>query len=687
MPNLATISTSNSSVTGKLVMTTYGLKRILERIQNADTFTPFNLAKIGVGSKMVTTYDSSVTALRNEILTFDINPEDIIVNGNTCTIKCDLSIDDGVAMQELGIYEVIKGRRYLFAYASGFSMIVNESLSYTLVIDLALHLAFKDVDYPRYPVGVGEVEYAMHPDIMSMYNALSNVQLDLERCIQANANKLGFNKAEVFYKTRKELSEQIRTTLLFNRYQKLASKFKTEDMSDCFYFPEVEQENYSVRNLCDETSRIGVAGLLAKANRDNVDFSGPATIIWSGIINDLDTVGVLFGKIDPDNDRYYFDFRITDEDVQDRPIKGKSGEFPFVPHIKVSEVIINSEEDIPAKFVTLDVASISEIGNLDKLSGCTYYYIPTVNKYYYAAVPDVTDGKLYWVNVPYDNYQLRKNNTFYQINDCVNVPGDILDEDENLKKFSFQVHEIIHEKFLQFTIYSYNYKLASRVDSHLASEFDVVGHYRLKCYLTDELRQIILGKECAYSFVFNGDEENPQVDFYINTTKINAIVDNFNFSIFPTFKYLYDKIIFDEVEDKDDESDYTYIDDLHTMDYSLTVNIDGQEVPVIDLIPKDYVDKEFLKRIKHTGDLYWAQYAIEAHYYEVLQRACTLRNFTSFTETIPYTTPVEYGGSNIVSYENKLYYVLPDVETISFIAFKKALTEDEIQYIALISQA
>ena len=442
-------------------------------------------------------------------------------------------------------------------------MIVNESLSYTLVINLALHIAFKDVDYPRYPVGVGEIKYAMHPDIISMYNALSNVQLDLERCIQANANKLGFNKAEVFYKARKELSEQIRTTLLFNRYQKLASKFKTEDMSDCFYFPEIEQKNYSVRNLCDETSRIGVAGLLAKANRDNVDFSGPATIIWSGIINDLDTVGILFGKIDPDNDRYYFDFRISSDDVTD-----------------------------PAS-----------------------------------------------------------------------------------------------ERYLQFTIYSYNYKVASGVESRLTSEFDVVGHYRLKCYLTDELKQIILGKECAYSFVFNGDEENPQVDFYINTTKINAIVDNFNFSMFPTFKYLYDKIIFDEAEDKDDESDYTYIDDLHSMDYSLTTNIDGTEVPVLDLIPKDYVDKDFLKRIKHTGDLYWAQYAIEAHYYEVLQRACTLRNFTSFKETIPYTTPVEYGGSNIISYENKLYYVLPDVETISFIAFKKALTEDEIQYIALISQA
>ena len=147
-------------------------------------------------------------------------------------------------------------------------MVANENLSYDLVVDLSLRVAFKDTDYRKYDISIGDIEYAYHPDVVNLYSALSNVQLDLERCIQANANKLGFNKAEVFFKERRKLSELLQTTLLFNRYQKLISKFERSDMTDCFFYPDTDKDNYSIRNLCNSDSYIRVDNALQNANKD-----------------------------------------------------------------------------------------------------------------------------------------------------------------------------------------------------------------------------------------------------------------------------------------------------------------------------------------------------------------------------------------------------------------------------------
>ena len=178
MSNIATIKSSTNEVTGKLVLTNYGLLRVLERIQNLDTFTPFNIAVIGIGNKISNSYDSSISALKNEVATFDVDSEYITVSGDICTISCELVMSSGITMRELGVYEVIRGKRYLFAYASGFSMVANENLSYDLVVDLSLRVAFKDTDYRKYDVSIGDIEYAYHPDVVNLYSALSNVHCD-----------------------------------------------------------------------------------------------------------------------------------------------------------------------------------------------------------------------------------------------------------------------------------------------------------------------------------------------------------------------------------------------------------------------------------------------------------------------------------------------------------------------------
>ena len=78
---------------------------------------------------------------------------------------------------------------------------------------------------------------------------------------------------------------------------------------------------------------------------------------------------------------------------------------------------------------------------------------------------------------------------------------------------------------------------------------------------------------------------------------------------------------------------------------------------------------------------------IMVKFYNSFKEACTIKNYTSFTETIPYGTPVTYSGSSIVNYEDTVYYYLDTIKTTSVVTFGRALSESDIQYIALISQS
>lgn len=706
MSSLVSLKTTNNEFTGKLVITKYGLRRILERIQNAFDYVPINIAQIGIGNKLTNSYDSSVTRLKNEIATFEVKPEDITITNDVCTIRSDVVITEGISMKEIGIYDVIRNQRYLFAYASGFNMVANEQLSYNLVIDLALKEMFQDIDYRRYGVSVGSVEPAYHSDIVDLYNCLSSVQLDLERCIQANSNKLGYNKAEVFYKERRKISEIIRNVLLFGRYQKLVNVYDSDDMTDLFYFPDIDETNYRVRNLQsgpstgisgykvpkfyslykweenawveldgvkedyesyeieeqlpengvdgiiylvyesdaildgsiylrrveynpeyevrennayytkgdfinieDQTfyvesidnpnSYITVSGDIYHSNIDYMDFSKPTTFIWNGTIGSLENLGVVVGKIDPDKDRYYFDFRISADDETDDRKKGKSGS---------SKPDINSH-----KYIDSD-------DNSNKIN-------------------DIIDGDLVISNIKYDSsLKDRRSNAYYQIGESFNIT-------EGEETFSFKVSSVNNEHYLKFTMYSYdldteqgddvfeNYPLEDgKTELRNETEFKIVGHYSIKCYLDDSIKNEILNKEASYIFIYNGDSDNPKVDFYINTTKMNVVVDNFNFTGFPFFE-----------NRNAPEGDYTNVE--------------------------------------------LADYYIRVKFYDSIRNACTIKNYTSFIETVPYDNPVIYGGHTIENYPRTKYYIVPNITTNSIMAFGKALTETEINYIALINRS
>lgn len=401
-----TISNGEDIVRGTLVLTEYGKQRMLQRLVNNSKFVPINITSVGIGDKMRKKYNSKVATMGNEKITHPIEQEMITVKNGVCTIKTELSLDDEIVMQEIGLFETVNRVRRLFAYASGFSMVKQDGLSYSLIIDLELREAFENEHYSKYDVKIGDSEYAKQPSINALYETLTDFQLDLERCIQANSLKLGYNKPEVLYKEQIEMMQMLQNTLMFSRFEKIIHAMDSENMTDCFYYPETDAESYSIRNLQDSTSKMEVTGDMQICNKDNIDFSGPATIILTATIDSLDKTGMILGKVNPSQDMYYVDFRISSDDVDDTS----------------------------------------------------------------------------------------------------------------------------STRYLEFTIYSYDKKMEYEVTRGRYSEFELVGHYRIKYVPSEDIKAEILGREAMYTFIYNGDVHNPHIDFYINLHKIDVIEDTFNFS-------------------------------------------------------------------------------------------------------------------------------------------------------------
>ena len=380
MSNTIVIKGNNQNFSGRLILTNYGKARILQRITEGENFNGFNFTSIALGDKLNNSYTSSISSMGNKTVEFDISDENITQNKNIVTIETNLDLEGEVIMQEIGLFETINDKESLFAYASGFSMVKKASISYNLIVDLSLTLTFENEHYSRFNTVLDDSEYALAPSMSRLFVTLTESQLDLERCIEINSRELSYNKAQAFLLEQQKISNTLRNILLFGRYEKTIGKLGIDSMTDCFYYPSEKPVNYTVKNLKDETtdlykdvannkytlvsplgrskyfvdingneytyaeqgSKIGfyrttgkfveltqvdhsvmnVSGNLQICNRDNIDLSSAASIIYTTTLNTLTNENIIMGKINPNEDEYYFDFRVIyDKDREENGLQ------------------------------------------------------------------------------------------------------------------------------------------------------------------------------------------------------------------------------------------------------------------------------------------------------------------------------------------------------------------------------
>lgn len=410
MSSINIISNDSSIYSGKLTITNYGNKRLLEKITKDSLCTPINIVKIVIGNKSNKTYTPDITDMRSNVLEFGISKENFFLENNTLEIRTDLEVPGEVAFQEIGLFELINGEYKLFAYASGFNVYKPTEISYNLTIKMSLKLYFENEHYSKYGVVLDNPDYAKADDMSRLFQVLADIEINLEKCIALNAKELGYNKPQVFYEEQEDIANCLQNTLLFGRYIKLLPKIKQLNLSDCFIYPATSSgKTYKVRNLKDNNSIITVSNRLQIANYDYVDLTKPTSIVLVASLGSLSKEGLILGKINPNNDESYFDIRVE-------------------------------------KFTE----------------------------------------------------------------DTLNGP--------------------VERSQIVFSIYSYAKEDEYEISKGRGDEFKMVGWYRLKYRPTEDELSFLLDGEKTFTFIYNGDIDNPSIEMYINTLKVtNSVVDNYNY--------------------------------------------------------------------------------------------------------------------------------------------------------------
>lgn len=276
------------------------------------------------------------------------------------------------------------------------------------------------------------------------------------------------------------------------------------------------------------------------------------------------------------------------------------------------------------------------------------------------------------------------------------------------------------ERYLRFSAYSYDIDLEQQMSAENADKFEpmLAGEYRIvyKLLRDTPMYKAIMGNEASFSFVFNGDAENPNFDFYINNTLINSeekiaegltFVNNFNYLVPPSFEdhddlikcdpitlidgeeaikvsahepdegYRLDEAEFIEISDEDFDylKAFGVFDELVRGEDTVSNYDKDTSIMTVDEIQQAevYPDFDFLRRQKIVGDISWRKYKARYDFYQNLYKNCTYRNYTEFRKTITNN------GHNVVT---PVYYTLNDVVPSALMTFSKELTKDEITFIS-----
>lgn len=651
-----------------LILTDYGRKRVLENITETGEAAGYNLTHICFGNKLNTIYDTSITSVGHIIAEVPITTDNMKIDGNKYTITVDLDYDKNI--YEIGIYETVGSFRHLFAYIGGIELKdATNKISYKLILSLVLELEFQDFDYPTYNVEMKEPEYGMHEEVDSLYSDLFNTQLNLERCIQINARKIGFNRPEVYYEQQKEISNDFENSLMINTYGKVVNNFRDGNLVDYFIYPKYDKDNYNIRNLRDLESFMKISKNVQSANKDNVDFTRKTSLVYVGTISSLSKTGTILAKADPKTDNAYFTFEISSDDVKDESAEKylKFTAYSYDMDLYQKLTVDNGEEYEPKivgeysiKYrITKDLEMLNNVLN----KNCTFTFVFN---------SDEENPKfLFYIN---DTC----------INDRVLTSGKAGNTSFNPDGLDIGDESYDGELLIRCIPYNSAYKPRKSIVYNVGDKFNLKGH---SFEVISIIESVVVISNDNYSKPPSFEDYKDHVRYDIIST-LDPDVDVLRLTAkLPTHEVgIQDIVVYDEDDVEIDTYDLEELkllgifddlirDNVHISNYNATSgNFTRDEVQTADSV----ADADFLRQYKIIGDITWRNYKLRYDYYQSMQKNCTLKNYSMYLETKE--------TKDGVPFVNEVYYTLDTVTPTTVMTFSKELTLDDIKFIAQVNR-
>ena len=278
---------------------------------NTIYFTPTEQDKINFKTILVAESNIELNDTTEGIagLAYEFPIEEIIQTGNNITLRTTIGGKNYLTIGKIGLYCEIGNQRYLFSEIKGLSLKKTRDLSYDVTLRINTNISFVNTTI-RPEIVLNKYEPAKKKEIDDIKLIFLDSNVKMERAIQLNADLIGYNKAQVFYKHEQD------NKMIFDNWFSATAYMKMRTFGynpkNFFSFIKNTYNSYSVRDfvIYNNLDAIQVVDGSFKSRTNYVLLNGNATL---SVLLDLQDLSdqIILSKVkfvtgqDEENIKYF----------------------------------------------------------------------------------------------------------------------------------------------------------------------------------------------------------------------------------------------------------------------------------------------------------------------------------------------------------------------------------------------
>ena len=241
---------------------------------------------------------------------YEIPIEEVSRTNNHVLLRATIPSKTYLTIGNIGLFCEVSGTRRLFSLITGLNLKKNSDLTYNLIFHINTNINLVNTKVlPE--IILKEFSYADKTALEDIRKAFVNSNVDLERVIQHNADVIGLNSAQVFYR------EQQQNKFTEDNWLKTSAYLRCNPKPSAFFsFIHNTLNSYKVTNLANFNSinSLEVLDESFKGYGDTIDFNGNKTLCLNLTIPDFQDK-ILIAKKDIENEETYFVLSIENSNL------------------------------------------------------------------------------------------------------------------------------------------------------------------------------------------------------------------------------------------------------------------------------------------------------------------------------------------------------------------------------------
>lgn len=268
---------------GSIDLSTFTISQGEEIAYTPSSNCPLSFSKILISDGEFKLNDKS-KAIANHIYEYPVS--EITRSGSNVLLTTQVNDDAKLLIKEIGLYAITADGEILFSSISNLSVNKGKGVPYDLILTLNTYLGFINVvGFPDLnSFKINEPDLCLFGNFQTVKELMLYVFTNLERIIAMNALDIGYNRAQVFYRLQKEITENEDCYFTIENFVKLSKKLKR--ITDVSFNP------------------------------DSVSLHGNIVVNKDGIVNNFSTTDYISGNILFDNTNNWeisFNFKVIEK--------------------------------------------------------------------------------------------------------------------------------------------------------------------------------------------------------------------------------------------------------------------------------------------------------------------------------------------------------------------------------------